>query len=345
MHIAKKIFYQTIRLANLSLLKKSSGNRLLLPYHHLVSDEQVPHVKHLYPYKGIKAFQEDLDYLLRHFRPVGLQEVLKSIQEQQPLPSNAFLLTFDDGLKEVSEVIAPLLLRKGIPAVFFLNTAFLDNQELFYRFKISLIIDALFQQPHSGALQAEMARILALPSTPDLQQLVQAVKGITYKKRNLTDELGTAMDLSFDTYLRKQQPFMSTAQVQQLVEQGFAIGGHSIDHPYYKELSLEEMLHQTTASVNVLAERFKLPYKVFAFPHSDAGIPAVFFDRLLKGPQPALDLIFGTNNQRTDIYPEILHRFNCERPEISITAAVKGILFYNYWQRRKGKAAIHRQQV
>lgn len=338
MSIAKKMYYQAARLVNLSLLK-GAPTRLLLPYHHLVSNEQLPYVKHLYPYKGVRAFERDLDYLLKHFKPVGLQEIITAARRQTPLPAHAFLLTFDDGLKEVAEIIAPLLRQKGVPAAFFLNSAFIDNRSLFYRFKMSLLVEAL-QQPQSEATLAALGEVLHADSSPEA--IIQAIKRIRYGNRALTDAAGAVLGIDFNTWLAEHQPFMSSAQVQELVDQGFAIGGHSVDHPYYQDLALEEMLRQTTESVETLVNRFNLDYRAFAFPHSDAGIPKAFFDKLLQGSKPAVDLIFGTGNQQTDIHPHILHRFNCERPELDIEAAVKGMLIYNRLQEIRGKSVIRR---
>lgn len=341
MSIAKKIYYQTVQLANLSLLKKIYPGRLLLPYHHLVSDAAVPHIRHLYPYKGVAAFKKDLDYLLKHFNPVTLQTVITCLRTQTPVPPNSFLLTFDDGLREVADVIAPLLFQKGVPAVFFLNSAFLDNQSLFYKFKVSLLIEALQQQEHTPATLDALAKVLQCPA-PSKQELTTAIKRITYTSREITTALADILGISFQEYLEKQKPFLDSGQVKTLIDQGFAIGGHSIDHPYYEALPLEEMLTQTRGSVDFLVNKFGLSYKAFAFPHTDAGIPKAFFDQLLGGSSPDLDIIFGTNNHREDIYPQIFHRFNCERPGINIEAAVKGIMLYNYLHKKKGTAAIQR---
>jgi hypothetical protein len=35
----------------------------------------------------------------------------------------------------------PILRRKGVPATVFVNSDFVDNQDLFFRFKAALIID------------------------------------------------------------------------------------------------------------------------------------------------------------------------------------------------------------
>lgn len=333
MSLAKNAFYSAVQLLPIKMLQNGG---LLLPYHHLVSNKDVPHIKHLYPFKNIRAFEQDLDYLLKHFTPVTLQDVIAAVTSGQPLPARSFLITFDDGLREITENIAPLLLKKGVPAAFFLNSAFLDNKELFYKFKVSLIIEAIETGNRSAAALAKLSTILGNP-----EELIPAIKKISYHNRQLAEEAGAALEISFTDYLQQQRPFMTLDEVGKLVQQGFAIGGHSVDHPYYSQLTLEEQLAQTRDSVNFLTEHFHIPYRAFAFPHTDAGVSRTFFETILEGPD-SIDVIFGTANHKQDISPRILHRFNCERPAISIGAAVKGILLYNRLQELRNKQIIVR---
>jgi peptidoglycan/xylan/chitin deacetylase (PgdA/CDA1 family) len=124
-------------------LKNNAPIDLLIPYHHLVSDEPLPYIERLYAFKNARQFETDLDYLLSHFQPVSLQEVIAHTRQGIPFSKKSFLLCFDDGLRQVYEVAAPILLRKGIPAALFVNPSFVDNAELFYDLKKGLILDAL----------------------------------------------------------------------------------------------------------------------------------------------------------------------------------------------------------
>jgi peptidoglycan/xylan/chitin deacetylase (PgdA/CDA1 family) len=337
MSLVKNAFYSAAQLLPLAVLKQRRPGSLLLPYHHLVSDAPVPHIKNLYPWKSTTDFEKDLDYLLRRFKPVTLQEIIQSLRTGQSLPSGAFLLTFDDGLREVKDIIAPMLLRKGVPAAFFLNSSFLDNKNLFYKFKLSLIIESLQTATHS---KTTLDKLYAYLQT-DEASLIAAIKQITYSTRGKADEVAGILGISFAQYLADVKPFLTSDEVRTLVQQGFAIGGHSIDHPYYNQLTLDEQLFQTRQSVDFLVEQFKLPYRAFAFPHTDAGVSKIFFNTLLEGPNP-LDVIFGTGNHKKDFNPKILHRFNCERPSVSINAAVKGILLLNKIQEVTNKDQIIR---
>jgi peptidoglycan/xylan/chitin deacetylase (PgdA/CDA1 family) len=337
MSLVKNVFYSAAQLLPLAVLKQRRPGSLLLPYHHLVSDAPVPHIKHLYPWKGSRDFEKDLDYLLRRFKPVTLQDVIQSLKTGQSLPTGSFLLTFDDGLRQIKDIVAPMLLRKGAPAAFFLNSAFLDNKNLFYKFKLSLIIESLQTSNHSKATLDQLCAYLQT----DEASIIPAIRKITYTTRGQADEIAALLGISFTQYLSEIKPFLTSEEVRILLQQGFAIGGHSIDHPYYSQLTLEEQLFQTRQSVDFLVQQFQLPYRAFAFPHTDAGVSRIFFNTLLEGPDP-LDVIFGTGNQRRDFNPKILHRFNCERPSVSINAAVKGILLLNRIQELTNKDQVKR---
>jgi peptidoglycan/xylan/chitin deacetylase (PgdA/CDA1 family) len=332
MSLFKKSFYQSASLIPLSFLKKLGSGDILLPYHHLVSDESRKHVQHLYPYKNKKQFVKDLDYLLTHFRAVHPEELILASQTGQKLSPDGFLLSFDDGLSEAYDTIAPILQQKGISAFFFLNPAFLDNRELFYRCKLSLVLDALeFQKPGEAVLE-RMSGLLGIPGT-EKNVIQSAVLGVNYLNRKLADDLGDCLELSFDEYLKKVKPYLLTDQVKELIRKGFYFGAHSLDHPNYRLISLEEQLFQTRESCKYMRRSFGISYTAFSFPHEDAGVKQVFFDELQREPSPSIDVFFGTQNQKIEIQNRMFHRFNAERPEYPIEGLVKGLLLYNLKRR------------
>ncbi|WP_341836320.1 polysaccharide deacetylase family protein [Chitinophaga pollutisoli] len=337
MSVSKQLYYRLARLAPVSLLQKVVARPLLLPYHHLVTDRDVPYISPIYPYKNREAFAADLDYLLRHFMPVTLGEVIGAAKGGKPLPKNAFLLTFDDGLREVSETVAPMLEAKGVPAVFFLNPPMLGNRTMFYRFKLGLIIGALRNGSMASPARTEAAQLMGT----SLAELETAVKAIRWHNRELADELGALLEIDFEGILAKERPWMDESDVEGLVKKGFSLGGHSMDHPYYQELEVDEQVAQTLQSVDAVCNRFGVRERVFAFPHSDAGIGKAFFERVF-GSEGQLDLVFGTANHRQDMDERILQRFNCERPGIPVADSVKGILLLEALRKASGKNLVMR---
>ncbi|MDP2073787.1 polysaccharide deacetylase family protein [Hydrogenophaga sp.] len=69
---------------------------------------------------SLSGFRHTLDFVVRHYNVVQLQDVQRWAQGQGELPSCPMLLTFDDGWRDTLTVAAPELQRRGCTAVLFL---------------------------------------------------------------------------------------------------------------------------------------------------------------------------------------------------------------------------------
>lgn len=337
MSLLKNIYYQSTSLLPTGLVKKFSAAYPLLPYHHLVTNENVSHVQQLYPYKNVRQFTDDLDYLLKYFQPVSAIEIADAVKRGSRLPRHSFLLTFDDGFREIYDVVAPILLKKGVPAVFFINPAFIDNKELFYRSKISLLIGHLKTEQITGTQHEAIAGLAGLQS---VQDIIPFLKKITQQNKQLLDDIAAVLSISFTEYLATQKPFLTHQQLHKLAAQGFELGAHSWDHPYYHLLSEDEQILQTIRSGEYVRTTFQQPLKLFSFPHYDTPIPLSFFDRLRKEWNP--DLLFGIQNQKKELQNRMLHRFNAERPHLPMSRQLNGVLLLTFLQKLMGKSQINR---
>lgn len=274
-----------------------SGQKVILPFYHVVSDTEKLHYKNLYPVKSVKEFKEDLDSLLTHFSPISLNELLELVQSGKKSKKKVFHLTFDDGLEELYSVVAPILKEKNIPATFFINTDFLDNKKLFYRFKASLLTEKFAA---SGMLD------------------------LAYGHENDIDVLAETLGYDFNEYLETEQPYLTSKQLQSLINDGFTIGGHSKNHPLYRGISEEDQVIQTLTSVDYLVEQFELTYKVFSFPFTDEGVGKGFYKKVNK----KLDLTFGTAGIKNDISNKNLQRIAMEENKKGIEIIKTQHLYY-----------------
>lgn len=335
MNPLKKIYYHVASLLPTSLFSSGGPNRILLPYHHLVNNNSIPHIAHLYNYKNEKKFIGDLECLLKNFSIIHPDELFACIEANKPIPKGSFLLSFDDGLCEVYHTIAPILKSKGIPAIFFINPAFIDNKEMFYRCKISLLIEELKIQPSQNKTFSSI-----LKCNTEIEEIKIALKKINQNNASLLDDIAHAINYSFNNYLQENKPFLTTAQVIELHQQGFTIGAHSINHPYYKLLSKEDQIAQTLNSCMAVKEITGQQICHFSFPHSDAAISLSVIQEINKQNK---GLLFGIQNQKQELHNNILHRFNAERPEIDFMKLIKGQLFLNRMQKVFGKNTVVRK--
>ena len=300
-----------------------TGQNLILPFYHLVSDENRIHVKNLYRVKSVKEFVNDLDFFLKHYKPVDFH-VLSSAGN---VKENSFLLSFDDGLREFYEVVAPVLKQKGIPAICFLNSGFIDNKELFFRYKASILIENLRTSNVSSAKEKKLRnwfQFNGLDYSDDFQSLLS----VNYRNKGCLDELSVLLEICFSDYLQQHKPYLETGQIEELIAQGFHFGSHSVDHPFYAGISEEEQIDQTKRSLDEITSLFKLDYRLFSFPFSDYGVSKRFFDKIFDPANPIADITFGTSGLKKDFCPRNKQRIPVEVGNYTVQEVIYGEYLY-----------------
>jgi peptidoglycan/xylan/chitin deacetylase (PgdA/CDA1 family) len=285
-----------------------TGQHFICPFYHAVADDDVIHIKHLYRIKKISDFEKDLDFLIRHFKPVDYALLLEHLKNGNKLPGNSFLLSFDDGLREFHDVIAPILLRKGVPAICFLNSGFIDNKDLFFRYKASILIETILK--HKSLITAVKDWLIEkeVSTNGDITHILT----IDYHHRSLLDDLSVLLGVSFDDYLAQHQPYLTTSQVLDLKQKGFHFGAHSVDHPLFSSLTMEQQIIQLTTSLNKICDGFELDNRLFSFPFTDHGVSKAFFNKMFDPEKPLADLTFGCSGLKKDILPFHLQRIPME---------------------------------
>ncbi len=103
------------------------GHFLALSYHD-VRDDLAPGLDPD-PYAvSARRLAEWFDWMKRNgWQPVSFQQIVDAHEGKQPLPENAVLLTFDDGLASVYSHVFPLLQAYGYPALVALQTGWLET--------------------------------------------------------------------------------------------------------------------------------------------------------------------------------------------------------------------------
>jgi peptidoglycan/xylan/chitin deacetylase (PgdA/CDA1 family) len=189
---------------------------------------------------------------LKHFRPAGINELRNTIRGTR-LSEPHFLVSFDDGLREVHDIAAPLLREHGLTAIVFINPAFVGNHDMMQRLKES----ATREKGEHGQPPGD-----------------------------------------WNEYLKAHRPYMDLDQLTSLQRDGFIIGAHSLDHPFYPELSLNELAQQTSRGIDYVQQHFHPELTLFAFPFTDIGVRKAFFDWLRSAR--VADASFGASGIKDD---------------------------------------------
>lgn len=292
------------------------------PFYHVVSNEKFPHILN-YNYRNISQFEKELDFYLKYFKPVSLEELMTIKDSRKKI----FHLSFDDGLKECGEVIAPVLLRKGVPATFFVNTGFVDNQQLFHKYKASLILKELNETSNPKAENYLKERNL---------YGFEILKA-SYMQENILDEAAVLLGINFNDFLEKQKPYLTTEQIFKLKNEGFSIGAHSVNHHEFWRISEEEQMEEIKTSMNWLVEKINPEIKAFSFPFTDSGVSLKVLKTLKT--EHICDVTFGTAGVKYDELDFHYQRYPVEK-QGNFVLNLKEELVYFALRKIIGKATV-----
>jgi peptidoglycan/xylan/chitin deacetylase (PgdA/CDA1 family) len=238
---------------------------IIFPFYHSVDDRVPLHIKHLYPVKTKTEFIQDIEYLLKNFTvmaPSDLYEENDTVKYSKP----GFILSFDDGLRSCYDTVAPILEQMGVPAIFFVNSSFVDNKALFYRFKTSILIERIKAKSFSENTYNELFKLLDCRT---MDQVITALLKTPYENENILDEAAKLLDIDFEDYLKQTKPFMTTLELKNLADKGFTIGAHSHTHPLYKNLNKTMQMEESRLSIDFVKQHFNPEALLFSFPFTD----------------------------------------------------------------------------
>ena len=247
-------------------------------------------------YKSVKAddFQRILNFLLKNFKPITDLSV-ESISKAR---GSDFLITFDDGLLSSYETAKETLKKLSIPAIYFINRDFLNQEKRFYRFDCSLLCNKLSMLDKNQLTR--LSKKLEV-GTLDANLIRKKILSLKYYDKEMLDQLFSIANVERDNY---QNLFMNENHIYDLIKTGNMIGSHSCDHPKYSDISLSEQITQTLSCSEYLTNRFKLDYSYFAFPFNAHNITEEFY----CATKNFIDLYFTTSGWRNRKCENVIHR-------------------------------------
>jgi peptidoglycan/xylan/chitin deacetylase (PgdA/CDA1 family) len=200
---------------------------------------------------------------------VSLQDV-RSFFQGQRLPANPVMLAFDDGYIDCRNVILPILQKMGVPATFFIPTAFPDSGRIFWWDRIHLLLQRCraleihihYPFPLSLDLRSgtDEARRLLL-------RLVKRTEHLDLER--FFDELARATNVTIDEAEERtlaQNTIMSFRDVRALQDAGMAVASHSHAHRVLATLSPDEALFDLRKSRMILHDVLGTDVRTLGYP-------------------------------------------------------------------------------
>lgn len=228
-----------------------------------------------------EQFAARLDLLAQVGEFVGAREIRAALHGGRPLPERAWVVTFDDGLREQYEYAWPILRARGIPAIFFVNTDPIANHRVASVHKLhqlrahvspERVLQAL--QAHADELgvrlpaidpeRAERQYKYDTPRAAQLKYLINIQLGAAERERLVESCFGELLSWSEEDLAREL--YMEPAHVAELAAQG-CIGTHGHQHLPLGTLSPAEITHQVRESLRLLADWTPERISALSYPY------------------------------------------------------------------------------
>jgi peptidoglycan/xylan/chitin deacetylase (PgdA/CDA1 family) len=302
----KKGLVSILGVMPLGILRRLKPRKVIQLFYHVVSDQPLPHTRHLYPYRPLEHFEHDLVYVREHYTPVSYEQISES--NGLRTPKTALHISFDDGFAECFKFVRPLLKQYAIPCTFFLATDFIDNHAMYYRNKVSLCIEKVTageEQKTWALLNQAFALNLA-----NREDFLRWVKSLTDEAA--VDRVCGLLGVDYQSYLKDVGPYLTRDQIRIMAGEGFAMGAHSRKHHKLVRLNTDERAEEIIESCRAVAAITGQTSVPFSFPNSGDGVDRRFLEDLRRG-HPEIGLIFDTKGLRPD-NPTVLNRVWVEAP-------------------------------
>ena len=266
---------------------------------HDVSESESPFTKGLGVTITPAQFEGALRFLTRYYNPVSLQEVLAGSRARR-LPARPILVTFDDGYASTMNA-AVLCHRRGVPATFFLNAAFIDNNRLAPDNLICYAMNVFGLDAMNQAIRAAKGSgFRTVRSLPEIFSSFLPGLSLTERETFLDALIGsTGVD---GRQLAAQAALYCTRnQVSTLSSLGFEIGNHTYSHVHCRLLTARDLDREIDRNKTELETQSGMQVRAFSLPYGSSvdltedvaahlqrsGHEAVFFSESVANPPGA----------------------------------------------------------
>lgn len=265
----------------------------IVMYHYVrpLAETRFPRIKGL----DLRLFREQLGYLRRHYSIVSGEQVIAAFQDggrAWDLPSNAALLTFDDGYSDHYQYVFPILEEADIPACFFPPaTAILDrcvlevNRIHFILAAASdsrLIIEGIwasmdryrseFKLKSNEQYYGELAHASRFDSAEIvfIKRMLQMALPAELRER-ISREL-FARHVTADERSFAEEVYVTLDQLRCMRRHGMYVGSHGSAHNWLGKLAADDQARDVDRSVQMLRQLGSDTRRwIMCYPYGDSN--------------------------------------------------------------------------
>ena len=243
------------------------------------------------------GFTWQMSYVQQNFTVLSFDELAERHRLGQPLPSNAAVITFDDGYEDNYKLAYPILRQHNLPATIFLTTGLMGTRHIMWWDEVA----ALLQTTQTGSVLVQGLGELRLETPRDRlrarEKLRHYFKSLSEdERRGQQDALRQALSHSESPTLRAPM-YLDWDQVREMNQNGISFGAHTQSHPILTKIPIRQAEYEIVASKKAIQTETGGPVRFFAYPNGKRGDFNTRTRELLdrNGFEAAVTLIQGSN--------------------------------------------------
>jgi peptidoglycan/xylan/chitin deacetylase (PgdA/CDA1 family) len=208
-----------------------------------------------------------VETLARIGTPIGMDTLLRAL-DGGGLPPSPVMITFDDGYRSCREIALPILRRLGVPATFFIATAFPGGGKLYWWERIAAVLHLArgrtgdLAYPHPLRIDASDPRARRL-----LDDTVKNTPGLDLDR--FLDGLCAALEVPWSAALeaRLAAPLIMTwDDARALARAGMDVESHTRSHRVLETLDDDELREELVGSRRELELQLGRQVRAIAYP-------------------------------------------------------------------------------
>jgi len=218
-----------------------------------------------------KTFERQLSYFDRNYTVLSLDHFVKWLVDNEPIPRDSVVLTFDDAYRDFRTEALPLLENHGFPATVYISTALLgEGPQAPFEHRLGT---ALSGQKKLNITVGELSVDTRLRTREDVIDCYE------YIRSNLKSSSPKQRDRFFeavDVDLVSKDIILDSEELKQIHQHPLVtIGSHGHEHVPFTALSSEEQKANVEASRNHLKKVLTTPPRHFSFPYGSFNSSAI----------------------------------------------------------------------
>jgi peptidoglycan/xylan/chitin deacetylase (PgdA/CDA1 family) len=271
----------------LGYVRRFGARALILAYHQIADNGVDPWKQAVSP----GHFAEHLQILRRHWRPMGLKQLVEAWQRGR-IPDRSVVITFDDGYANHRHTVQPLLEQFDVPATFFVPTGQLASPRECWWDELEGLLTLPGQLPSSLSIDVcgkhydfelnereytdEHCRrdqqLWAWDGGPGTRLAMYYTLWAQLRQARAVEQ-SRVMDRLLawagkEAFCRPSNRPLSVLELQELSSCGLVeIGAHTVTHPILVQLPLEQQQQEVAGNQRDLEQILDRPVESFAFPY------------------------------------------------------------------------------